>query len=166
MVPSLKSLGNYCCKRIQPKVNSDPSFLDIPKHRLSAYLRVFGWLAQFGHPSMGDRLNYGSGEFWGTRAVAPKSKRQTVNLGQRLSSLGLRASIARKQYRSPHTFEHQNGCERVWSEQIWRVDLRSPRLNQTCRPSEVNPQWSPCLYRPTSTLEYLAITTTLQASCS
>jgi hypothetical protein len=42
MVPSLNSLGNYCCKRIQPRVNSDPSFLDVPKHRLLAYLRVFG----------------------------------------------------------------------------------------------------------------------------
>jgi hypothetical protein len=37
-VPSLNSLGNYCCKRIQPRVNSGPSFLDIPKHRLLAYL--------------------------------------------------------------------------------------------------------------------------------
>jgi hypothetical protein len=36
------SLGNYCCKRIQRRVNSDPSFLDVPKHKLLAYLRVFG----------------------------------------------------------------------------------------------------------------------------
>jgi hypothetical protein len=42
MVPSLNSLGNYCCKRIQLRVNSDPSFLDVPKYRLLASLRVFG----------------------------------------------------------------------------------------------------------------------------
>jgi hypothetical protein len=42
MVPSLNSLGNYCCKRIPPRVNSDPSFLNVPKHRLLAYLRIFG----------------------------------------------------------------------------------------------------------------------------
>jgi hypothetical protein len=42
MVPSLNSLGNYCCKRIQARVNSDPSFIDVPKHRLLAYLLVFG----------------------------------------------------------------------------------------------------------------------------
>jgi hypothetical protein len=37
-VPSLNSLGNYCYKRIQPRVNFDPSFLDVLKHMLSAYL--------------------------------------------------------------------------------------------------------------------------------
>jgi hypothetical protein len=42
MVPSLNSIGNYCCKRIKPRVNFDPSFLDVPKHRLLAYLPVFG----------------------------------------------------------------------------------------------------------------------------
>jgi hypothetical protein len=41
-VPSLNSLGNYYYKRIQPRVNSNPNFLDVPKHRLSAYLEVFG----------------------------------------------------------------------------------------------------------------------------
>jgi hypothetical protein len=37
-VPSLNFLGNYCYNRIQPRVNSDPSFFDVPKHMLSAYL--------------------------------------------------------------------------------------------------------------------------------
>jgi hypothetical protein len=41
-MPSLNSLGNYYYKRIQPRVNSDPNFLDVPKHMLSAYLQVFG----------------------------------------------------------------------------------------------------------------------------
>jgi hypothetical protein len=41
-VTSLNSLGNYCCKRIRPKVNFDPSFLDVPEHRLLAYLQEFG----------------------------------------------------------------------------------------------------------------------------
>jgi hypothetical protein len=62
-VPSLNSLGNYYCKRIQPRVKSDPSFLDVPEHKLLAYLQGFGYLIQFGHPSEGDRLNYGSSEF-------------------------------------------------------------------------------------------------------
>jgi hypothetical protein len=42
MVPSLNSLGNYCCKRIRPRVNSDLTFLDVPKYGLLAYLLVFG----------------------------------------------------------------------------------------------------------------------------
>jgi hypothetical protein len=33
-VPSSNSLGNYYCKIIQPRINSNPSFLDVPKHRL------------------------------------------------------------------------------------------------------------------------------------
>jgi hypothetical protein len=41
-VPSSNSLGNYCCKRIQPRVNSDPSFLEVPKYRLLACLQGFG----------------------------------------------------------------------------------------------------------------------------
>jgi hypothetical protein len=40
-MPSLNSPSNYCCKRIQPRVNSDPSFLDVPKYRLLAYLQGF-----------------------------------------------------------------------------------------------------------------------------
>jgi hypothetical protein len=62
-VPSLYSLDNYCYKKIQPKVDFDPSFLDVPKHRLSTYLRVFDLLVPFDHPSVGDRPNYGLGEF-------------------------------------------------------------------------------------------------------
>jgi hypothetical protein len=112
-VPSLNSLGKYCYKRIQAKVNSDPSFLNVPKHMFLAYLRVFGCLAQFDHLFAGDRSNYGLGEFRGMRAVAPKSERQTMNLGRKLSSSELRASIARERYKSPHTSEHCNWCERV-----------------------------------------------------
>jgi hypothetical protein len=33
-VPSSNSLVNYCCKRIQPRVNFDPIFLDVLKHSL------------------------------------------------------------------------------------------------------------------------------------
>jgi hypothetical protein len=162
-MPSLNSLGNYCYKRIQPRVNFDPSFHDVPKHRLSTYLWVFGWLAQFGHPSVGDRLNYGSGEFRGTRAVAPNSERQTVILGQRLSSSKLRASISCELCRSLYTFAHHNECEQVWNGQIWRVGPRSPKSNQTCGASKVNPQWSLCLHHPTSILEYIVVATALQA---
>jgi hypothetical protein len=42
---------------------------------------------------MGDRPNYGSSESQGMRAVAPKSEEETTNLGQRLSSSELHASI-------------------------------------------------------------------------
>jgi hypothetical protein len=73
-MPSLYSLDNYCYKKIQPKVNFDLSFLDVPKHKLLAYLRVSDLLIPFGHPSAGDRPNYGLSEFRGTRAVAPKSE--------------------------------------------------------------------------------------------
>jgi hypothetical protein len=95
-VPSLYSLDNYCYKKIQPKVNFDPNFLDVSKHRLSTYLQVFGLLTQFGHLSAGDRPNYGLDEFRGTHAVGPKNERQTMNLSLRLSSLKLHASIARE----------------------------------------------------------------------
>jgi hypothetical protein len=71
------------------------------------------WRLLDGHPSPGDRLNYGLGEFRGTRAVAPKSKRQTTILGLRLSSSELCASIACERCRSLHTFEHCNWCDRV-----------------------------------------------------
>jgi hypothetical protein len=100
MVPSLNSLGNNYCKRIQPRVNLDPNFLDVTKHRLLAYLRVYGWVAIFGHLPVGDRLNYGSGEFWVRRAVATKSEREIVSLGRRLSSSELRVNITRELYRS------------------------------------------------------------------
>jgi hypothetical protein len=39
-MPCLISLG--CCTGTQPKVNFDPSFLDVPEHRLLAYLQGFG----------------------------------------------------------------------------------------------------------------------------
>jgi hypothetical protein len=48
---------------------------------------------------MGGWLNYGSGGFRGTSAVAPK----TVTLGRRLSSLEFRVSISHELCRSPHT---------------------------------------------------------------
>jgi hypothetical protein len=49
---------------------------------------------------MGDRLNCGSSESRGTRAVAPKSERETVNLGRRLLSSELYVSITRALCRS------------------------------------------------------------------
>jgi hypothetical protein len=112
-VPTLYSLDNYCYKKIQQKVNFDPNFLDVPKHRLSSYLRVYDLLILFGHPSTGDRPNYGLGEFRGTRAVVPKSERQTAILILRLLSSELCASIVRDRCKSLHTFEHYNWCEQV-----------------------------------------------------
>jgi hypothetical protein len=53
MVPSLNSLGNYCCKRIPPRVNSDPSFLDVPKHRL---LAIFEYLVDLLHLAIRHRV--------------------------------------------------------------------------------------------------------------
>jgi hypothetical protein len=34
MGPSSSSLDSSCCIRTRPRVNSDPSFLDVPKHEL------------------------------------------------------------------------------------------------------------------------------------
>jgi hypothetical protein len=50
---------------------------------LLAYLPEFGLLVQFGHPSMSDMPNCESSESRGTRAVAPKSERQTATLNQK-----------------------------------------------------------------------------------
>jgi hypothetical protein len=63
--------------------NSCPNSLDTPSHKLITYPPGFGLLAQFGHPSMDDRSNYGSNESLVTHEVAPKRKRQTVTLDQR-----------------------------------------------------------------------------------
>jgi hypothetical protein len=43
--------------------DSCPNYLDFPSCMLSTCLPEFGSLALFGHPSMGDRLSYGSSEF-------------------------------------------------------------------------------------------------------
>jgi hypothetical protein len=43
-------------------VDSSPNYLDAPSHKPLAYLPEFGLLTQFGHPSAGDRPNYGSSE--------------------------------------------------------------------------------------------------------
>jgi hypothetical protein len=83
MVPSSDSLGSCCCTRTLPTANYCPNSLDIPSHKPVTYPRGFGSLAQFGYPSMDDRSNYGSNESRGTRAVAPKSDRQTTTLDQR-----------------------------------------------------------------------------------
>jgi hypothetical protein len=82
MVPSSDSLGNYYCMRTQPTIDSCPNFLGIPSHKPVAYLQEFGLLALFGHPFV-DRPNYGSNEFRGKRAIAPRSERQIVTLNQR-----------------------------------------------------------------------------------
>jgi hypothetical protein len=42
MVTFSNSLGSYSCKRTRPRVDSDPNFLDVTEHRLSAYLQGFG----------------------------------------------------------------------------------------------------------------------------
>jgi hypothetical protein len=54
-------------------VDSGPNFLNVSEHRLSAYLQGFGCLAQFCHPSMGDRSNCGSSESRGMFAIDPKA---------------------------------------------------------------------------------------------
>jgi hypothetical protein len=41
-VPSSSSFDNYYCRRIQPRVDSYPNFLDVPEHNLLAYLQGFG----------------------------------------------------------------------------------------------------------------------------
>jgi hypothetical protein len=83
MVPSSDSLGSCCCTRTLPTANSCPNSLDIPSRNPVTYPQGFGSLAQFGHPTVDGRLNYGSNESQGTREVAPKSEQQTVTLNQR-----------------------------------------------------------------------------------
>jgi hypothetical protein len=60
MVPYSDSFGSCCCMRTLPMANSCPNSLDIPSHNPVTYPRGFGPLAQFGHPSVDDRLNCGS----------------------------------------------------------------------------------------------------------
>jgi hypothetical protein len=69
--------------KTQLMADACPNYLDSPSRMLLAYLLGFGLLTQFGHPSMGDRLNYESSEFQGMRVVAPKSERQTATLNQK-----------------------------------------------------------------------------------
>jgi hypothetical protein len=99
MVSSSNSLSSYCCMKTQSMTDTWPNYLDSPSRMLLAYLLGFGLLAQFSHSSVGDRPNCESSEFRGTHTVAPKSKRQTVTLDQKWSSLELRASIACEQCR-------------------------------------------------------------------
>jgi hypothetical protein len=54
--------------------DSCPNSLGVPSHKPSGWLQESGSLAQFGHPSVDDRPNYGSNESRGTRVVAPKSE--------------------------------------------------------------------------------------------
>jgi hypothetical protein len=54
--------------------DSCPNYLHVPSHKPLAYLHEFGLLAQFGHPSVGDRPNCESSESRGMHAVAPKSE--------------------------------------------------------------------------------------------
>jgi hypothetical protein len=69
--------------KAQPMTDACPNYLDSPSRMLLAYLPGFGLLAQFGHPSAGDRPNCESSEFRGTCAVAPKSERETATLDQK-----------------------------------------------------------------------------------
>jgi hypothetical protein len=80
MVPSLDSLDSCCYMKTQPMTNSCPNYQDVPSHKPLAYLSEFDLLSQFGHPSVGDRLNYESSESQRMCAVAPKSERQTATL--------------------------------------------------------------------------------------
>jgi hypothetical protein len=41
-VSSSNSLGNYCCMRTQPTIDSCPNHLDVPPHKPLAYLQEFG----------------------------------------------------------------------------------------------------------------------------
>jgi hypothetical protein len=66
--------------------NSWFNYQDIPSRKFWAYLLEFGLLTQFGRLSTDDRPNCESSEFLGTRAVAPKSERQTMTLDQKWSS--------------------------------------------------------------------------------
>jgi hypothetical protein len=78
--PFSDSPGSYFCTRTLPTTNFCPNSLDIPSHKPVTYPPGFGLLTQFGHPFMDDRLDYGLNESLGTRAVAPKSERQTMTL--------------------------------------------------------------------------------------
>jgi hypothetical protein len=83
MVPFSDSPGSSCCTRIQPRVSSYPNSLGVPLRKLITYPPGSGLLVQFGSPFVDDRPNYESNESPGMCAVAPKSERQTVTLGQR-----------------------------------------------------------------------------------
>jgi hypothetical protein len=63
--------------------DSRPSCLDIPSHRLEAYLPRSDSLFLFDHPSMDGRLNSGPSEFQGKHAVVPRGKQQTMTLDRR-----------------------------------------------------------------------------------
>jgi hypothetical protein len=104
-----------CCMRTLPTINSCPNSLDTPSHKLVTYPIGFGLLAQFGRPSMDDRLNNGSNESLGAHAVTPKNERQILTIDRRLSSSEFRASIAHEECRSQHTSKPCMPC----GEQIW-----------------------------------------------
>jgi hypothetical protein len=38
-VPSSSSLDNYYCRRTQPRLDSYPNLLNVPEHKLLAYLQ-------------------------------------------------------------------------------------------------------------------------------
>jgi hypothetical protein len=63
--------------------DSCPNYLGALLHMRLAYLPKFDSLALFGHPSAGDRLNYGLTKFRGKRAVAPKSEQQTATIDRK-----------------------------------------------------------------------------------
>jgi hypothetical protein len=61
--------------KIQLMADSCPNYSDIPSCKRCAYLLEFGLLSQFGHPSVGNRLNCESSESRGIHAVVLKSER-------------------------------------------------------------------------------------------
>ncbi len=129
-VPSSDSLHSYCCQKTWHTVDSYPNFLDVSKHKLLAYLQEFGWLTQFDHPSVGDRLNCESSESRGTRAVAPNSERWTATLDRKWSSSDLRASITHTQCRSQHTSQLCTWC--------WRYEVSRSGGSINGHPNRVN----------------------------
>jgi hypothetical protein len=128
-MPSSNSLGSCCCMKIQPMVDACPNYFDSPSRMLLAYLLGFGWLTQFGHLSMSDRLNCESSESRGMRVAAPKREQQTMTLDQTRLSLELHVDRTHEQYRSRHTSERCTWSWRVWSGWIWWVDSQSPKLS-------------------------------------
>jgi hypothetical protein len=87
-----------------------PNYLDVPLHMPLAHPPRFDLLTQFGYPSVGDRLNYGSSDFQGKHAVVPRSEQQTVTIDQARSSLELHEDITHERYRSRHTSDRCSLC--------------------------------------------------------
>jgi hypothetical protein len=60
MVPFGYSLDSCYCKKNLPKADNHPTFVEITKHMLAAYLPIFDLLFLFVRFSEDDRPNYGA----------------------------------------------------------------------------------------------------------